>query len=130
VRRLPLLVLLGAALNVGVSNADVDSRPNGSVIRAGHNIAVTTCITCHVVDSNQIIRPILDTGIPSFQDVANQRNTSVASITRSMKSCIGMATLACAHCWPTNRISDSELAQVAAYILSLRELAPVSETGV
>jgi mono/diheme cytochrome c family protein len=90
------------------------------VIRAGHNIAVTTCIACHVVDSDQTVEPVFGAGIPSFRDIAKRRDVTVASLVDMMKSCGGTKELAGAHCWPMNRISDGERAQVAAYILSLR----------
>jgi mono/diheme cytochrome c family protein len=113
-------VFLAAVLSMSPLNAAVDNRSESPVIRAGHSIAVTTCIACHVVDSAQTVAPVFGGGIPNFQDIAKRQDATMASLTAMMKSCGGTKALARAHCWPANRISDRERAQVAAYILSLR----------
>lgn len=103
-----------------VSGAVGQSPSEASAIRAGHTIAVTACIACHVVSRDQTIRPVLGPGIPSFEEIANRPDTTADSLRSSMKVARwhdpGMAPTLL----PMSRISDAERAQVAAYILSLR----------
>jgi mono/diheme cytochrome c family protein len=89
-------------------------------IRAGHTIAVTTCISCHVVSPNQSVKPVLGSGIPSFAEIASRPDSTIESLTAAMKVARwhdpGMAPTLL----PMSHISDEGRAQVAAYILSLR----------
>jgi mono/diheme cytochrome c family protein len=114
------VVFLAATLGMSPLSVAADSESESSVIRAGHDIAVTTCVACHVVDSAQTLAPIFGGGIPSFREVAKRPDATIDSLSAMMKSCGGTKALARAHCWPANRISDRERAEVAAYILSLR----------
>ena len=100
--------------------AAAQSGPDDNAIRAGHTIAVTTCISCHIVSPNQSLKPVLGPGIPSFAEIANRPGTTVESLTAAMKVARwhdpGMASTLL----PMSHISDRGRAQVAAYIMSLR----------
>jgi hypothetical protein len=61
-------VFLAAVLSMSPLNAAVDNRSESPVIRAGHSIAVTTCIACHVVDSAQTVAPVFGGGIPRYSE--------------------------------------------------------------
>jgi mono/diheme cytochrome c family protein len=110
---------LSAAFLLGASAA-AQTIADESTIRAGHSIAVTTCISCHVVSSDQALKPVLGPGIPSFAEIANRPGTTIETLTAAMKVARwhdpGMAPTLL----PMSHISDRGRAQVAAYIMSLR----------
>ena len=116
-----LAVGLAAAITVfAVTEAGSQSQSKDNAVRAGQSVAVTTCISCHVVSRNQPLEPILGHGIPSFEEIANRPNVTINSLTAAMKVARwhdpGMAPTLL----PMSHISDTQRAQVAAYILSLR----------
>jgi mono/diheme cytochrome c family protein len=80
----------------------------------GQQLAQRLCSNCHLVDSSQT-KAMAD--IPSFQEIANQQGQTAGSI---------MARIIIPkHPMPVIPISKSELNDLAAYIMSLRD--PVSE---
>ena len=103
--------------SVGVA---AQTSSNDNAIRAGHTIAVTTCISCHVVSANQSIKPVLGPGIPSFAEIANRSDTTIESLTAAMKVARWHDPGMTATLLPMSHISDRGRAQVAAYIMSLR----------
>jgi mono/diheme cytochrome c family protein len=112
--------LAAAICLFGVSEAVARSPSEASSIRAGHTIAVTACIACHVVSRDQSLQPVLGPGIPSFEEIANRESTTNESLQAAMKVARWHEPGMVATLLPMSRISDRERAQVAAYILSLR----------
>ena len=114
------IIGFSVAVLIGASAA-AQSRADENAIRAGHSIAVTTCISCHVVSPDQSLKPVLGPGIPSFAEIANRPGTTIESLTGAMKVARwhdpGMAPTLL----PMSHISDRGRAQVAAYIMSLRK---------
>ena len=104
----------------GMSHAVARSPSEASAIRAGHTVAVTTCIACHVVSRDQSLQPVLGPGIPSFEEIGNRENTTIESLQAAMKVARWHDPGMTARLLPMSRISEVERAQVAAYILSLR----------
>lgn len=119
-RRLPLIFALAVICAAGITPAGAQKQSDESTIRAGHNIALTACIACHVVAPNQGLQPVLGPGIPSFDAIANRPDTTAESLSDAMKSKRWHDPGMAATLLPMSRISDSERMQVAAYILSLR----------
>jgi cytochrome c553 len=115
-----LLGLVGAIGWCGVNEAGGQESIEVSRIRAGHTIAVTTCIACHVVSHDQALMPVLGPGIPSFEEIANRPTTTVESLQAAMKTARWHDPGMTATLLPMSRISDEGRTQVAAYILSLR----------
>jgi mono/diheme cytochrome c family protein len=118
-RELTIGLAVAAGL-FGASAAAAESQSQDNAIRAGRTIAVTTCISCHVVSSDQSIKPVLGPGIPSFAEIANRPDTTAESLSAAMKVARWHDPAMTATLLPMSRISDRERAQVAAYILSLR----------
>jgi mono/diheme cytochrome c family protein len=118
VKELTLSLAVGVVL-FSVSAAG-QSRSEDTAIRAGHSIAVTTCISCHVVSPDQTVKPVLGPGIPSFAEIANRPDATVESLSAAMKVARWHDPAMTATLLPMSRISDTGRAQVAAYILSLR----------
>jgi mono/diheme cytochrome c family protein len=102
------------------ASAKAQSRPDESTIRAGHSIAVTTCISCHIVSPDQSITPVLGPGIPSFAEIANRPDATADTLAAAMKVARWHDPAMSPNLLPMGRISDRQRTQVAAYILSLR----------
>ena len=115
-----LLVAAVIGLTSTALVAAAQTRSNDRVIRAGYNVAMTTCIACHVVSSDQTLKPVLGPGIPSFHEIANRSDTTVDSLREAMKVARWHDPGMTATLLPMSRISDVERMQVATYILSLR----------
>ena len=115
---------LAALAMLGVSAAfaaPVPGQSEEATLRAGRNIASTSCVACHVVSETQTVKPVLGPGIPSFQEIAARPGVSAEALDASMKEKRwhdpGMARTLL----PMSRLSDRERAQVVAYILSLKK---------
>jgi mono/diheme cytochrome c family protein len=115
------VVLACFALSFTIAGARAQATANAEVdIRAGHNLAVGNCIACHVVSSGQTIQPVLGSGIPSFQDIANRPSSNTETLQTAMKNARWHEPAMAATLLPMSRLSDNERAQVASYIMSLR----------
>ena len=96
-----------------------DAHDQGSVA-AGRNIALQVCWACHVVAPDQEFPPMLNQHTPSFDEIANNPNTSAKSlrefITRTHwnEQTIPMTM-------PNPMLVDEQTAHVISYILSLRK---------
>ena len=112
--------MIVAAMCLCGGGAVAQSPSSDNAIRAGHTIAVTTCISCHVVSPNQTIKPVLGPGIPSFAEIANRPGTTIEALTAAMKVARWHDPGMTATLLPMSHISDEGRAQVAAYIMSLR----------
>jgi mono/diheme cytochrome c family protein len=78
---------------------------------AGHQIAERWCRGCHVVDLDQKTAP--NDAVPSFPSIARMSSTTKMSLT---------AFLSTSHePMPNFVLSRTEIANVSAYILSLRK---------
>lgn len=111
VRTLLLLAALWLA-GAGTSLAGpVTSAPDAA---HGKRLAQRLCSNCHLVDSSQT-KAMAD--VPSFQEIANRQDQTEGSVMAKI--------IIPKHPMPVIPISKSELNDLAAYIMSLRD--PVSE---
>jgi mono/diheme cytochrome c family protein len=123
-RPMPQTLAIGfSALLTAIAGSGAEVTPNEAAIRAGHNIAVSSCVACHVVSSGQTLKPVLGPGIPSFEEIANRPGTTAESLEAAMKTARWHEPGMTARLLPMSRLSDKERAQVAFYILSLRNPA-------
>jgi mono/diheme cytochrome c family protein len=105
-----LIVILAAKANV----KEPADRGNAD---AGRELALDACTGCHIVSDDQRFPPLL-TGVPGFREIANRPNVTAASLRR---------TIAALPQVPRNGgmanplLTDDQLADVAAYIMTLRE---------
>jgi cytochrome c553 len=114
------LILASVICLVVGHQAVAQSSSQPSAVRAGHTIAVTSCIACHVVSRDQTVQPVLGPGIPSFEEIANRPATTKESLQAGMKTARWHDPGMTARLLPMSRLSDEQRAQVSAYILSLR----------
>ena len=113
-------ILLMALSAISAAAAAAQQRAAENAVRAGHTIAVTTCISCHVVSRNQQLEPVLGPGIPSFESIANRPDATVDTLSAAMKVARWHDPGMTQRLLPMSHLSDAQRAQVAAYILSLR----------
>jgi len=103
--------ILGASLLLGTGLAfagPVTSEPNSA---HGQDLAARFCSNCHLVESIQQEHANVD--IPSFHEIANKEMQTEGSI---------MAHIVLPkHPMPEIPLTRSELADLAAYIVSLRD---------
>ncbi|MGP0089558.1 MAG: c-type cytochrome [Xanthobacteraceae bacterium] len=88
-------------------------------LREGHRLAVAVCSLCHVAAPDQEINPILRPPAPSFSSIAQRNDISADSIRKFLTTThmdIGNATG-----MPNPQLLDFQIAQVTAYLLSLRK---------
>ncbi|HXJ00890.1 MAG TPA: c-type cytochrome [Micropepsaceae bacterium] len=115
-----LLVFLAACVGTSAQAAEGPKRSDEAMVRAGHNIAVTTCVGCHTVSPKQTVSPVLGPGIPSFEEIANRPDVTAESLRATMKVARWHDDALASRLLPMSHISDKERAEVAAYIVSLR----------
>jgi cytochrome c2 len=107
-------LIIAAVLSAAASAASAQSAPHRGDPRAGHQLAVHACDTCHIVAANQEIRPLLPGYGPSFFDIANRPEVTAQSLEDF---------LANRHSYPKMPYPELTAVQVSdlvSYILSLR----------
>jgi mono/diheme cytochrome c family protein len=108
---LRFVVILGSALLLGVGFASAAPVPGRPDPVHGKDLATRLCSNCHLVGAPQ--QEYANVDIPSFHEIANQEGQSEGSI---------MAHIALPkHPMPTIPLTKSELVDLAAYIMTLRD---------
>ena len=102
-------LLLSAVALVGSARL-VTAQQTGNVA-AGHRLARTWCVTCHVVDRDQSTGA--STGAPSFPAIAQMSSTTPWSLRVFLQTPHGRM--------PDLHLSVAEMQDISAYILSLRK---------
>lgn len=83
----------------------------------GRDLALEACTGCHVVSDNQPFAPLLK-GAPDFREIANRPNVTAASLRRTIAA---LPQVPRRGQMANPLLTDAELADVAAYIMTLRE---------
>jgi len=88
-------------------------------VRKGHELAATVCAICHVAAPDQPFIPTLNPPAPSFESIAQRTDINADSLQhfistthRGLDNPNGM---------PYPYLTDSQVKDVAAYLLSLRK---------
>ena len=104
------LIFMGAILPTKAATTAATGLESDD-IAAGDRLAHNLCINCHVVDTSS---PVLRTDrVPSFSWIANQDGETATSVT---------VWLSISHeRMPNYTLTDDEIRNVAAYIMSLRK---------
>jgi len=95
-------------------------------IQQGHRWANLICAYCHVATPDQLIEPILRPPAPSFASIAQRESISAESIRTFVATTHHDDTNP--NGMPNPRLLDSQIAQVAAYLMSLRN-QPTTQAG-
>lgn len=106
-----IVFTLGAALLLGAGLAfagPVTSAPDPA---HGQDLAERLCTNCHLVGSGQQQHANAD--IPSFHEIANKEGQTTGVITAHI--------VLPKHPMPTIPLTKSELTDLAAYIMTLRD---------
>ena len=100
--------MLASALAAAAWNANAQDGD----VATGHAFAREACITCHVVDPANASPRVVVIG-PNFQDIANTKGMTATAL---------RVFLTTSHPKMPNLIlTPEQIAEVTAYILSLRE---------
>ena len=118
VRLRRLLNALILVLVAAVTTAQAQPQDVAGDINAGHNVALNTCSTCHVAAADQPFAPMLLRPAPNFRDLANRPSTSAQSLRQFLTTT--HMDLATAQGMPNPMLTDDQLRDVIAYVLSLR----------
>jgi mono/diheme cytochrome c family protein len=106
-----IVFALGVFLLIGAGPASAGPVTSAPDPVHGKDLAGSLCSNCHLVGNGQQHQANAD--IPSFHEIANMKEETAGSI-------MGHIVLP-KHPMPTIPLTKSELADLAAYILSLRD---------
>jgi mono/diheme cytochrome c family protein len=107
-----LAFLVGAT----AAGASAQEPAQPSAEQQGRRLALSKCDVCHIVASDQQIRPLIPHYAPSFYEVADRPNTTAQSL---------RAFLAKPHSYedmPSPDLTPAQVSELVRYILSLRGL--------
>ena len=107
-RALYTFSMLGLVVSGGTIDAPVTSAPNS---QHGKELAARLCSNCHLVGTSEQQQANAD--VPSFHEIANKEGQSAGAIMAHI--------MLPKHPMPTIPLTKSELADLSAYILSLRQ---------
>lgn len=106
-----IMVILGLAFPLGIAQASAAPATNAPDPEHGKKLAADLCSNCHLVGTGDQQQANAD--IPSFREIANKEGQSAGSI---------MAHIVLPkHPMPSIPLTQGEIADLAAYILTLRE---------
>jgi mono/diheme cytochrome c family protein len=106
-----IMVILGLAFPLGIAQASAAPATNTPDPEYGKKLAADLCSNCHLVGTGDQQQANAD--IPSFREIANKEGQTAGSI---------MAHIVVPkHPMPSIPLTQGELADLAAYILTLRE---------
>src|SRR5437868_3204693 len=80
-------LLLATMVTGNAAATDLHRPPKDPLAREGYQVAVTSCVACHVVSPEQTLQPLQGDRAASFEQIANRPNVTVASLTESMNAC-------------------------------------------
>jgi mono/diheme cytochrome c family protein len=109
-RLMAVLFISLIAIAADTANAHGDAN-------AGRDLALEACTGCHVVSNNQRFAPLLK-GAPDFREIANRPNLTAASLRRTIAA---LPQVPRKERMANPQLTDHQLADVTAYIMTLRE---------
>jgi mono/diheme cytochrome c family protein len=108
-------VLLILSVAQDAEGANKKRGYNGGDAGAGREVAISVCGGCHAVSEDQ---PFGVTGPPDFLTIANRPNLTAASLRRRIAMFMGGSSRGRMQ---SLQLNSAELANVVAYIMTLRE---------
>jgi mono/diheme cytochrome c family protein len=110
-------VLFVSLLATAAESANPQKPAARGDAEAGHELAEQACTGCHVVSADQPFAPLLK-GAPDFREIANRPTVTAASLRRTIAA---LPLVPRKGRMANPHLTDDELADVAAYIMTLRE---------
>src|SRR5262245_48765577 len=112
-----MAVLFFSLLTTAAESANPQKPADRGDAEAGHDLAEQACTGCHVVSSDQPFAPLIK-GAPDFREIANRSNVTAASLRRTIAA---LPLIPRKGRMANPHLTDDELADMAAYIMTLRE---------
>ncbi len=106
------------ALGFVVGSACAEEAGAPADIQQGHRLALEICAYCHLSAGDQETAPILQPPAPSFASIAQRRDIGPDSLRAFLNTT--HRSVAARSGMPNPELLDSQIKQVAAYLLSLR----------
>ncbi len=107
------------ALCVVARSACAEETGLSDDVQQGHRLAIEICAYCHVAASDQKITPTLRPPAPSLASIAQRPNISADSLQAFLRTTHGGEGARTGM--PNPELLDSQIKQLAAYLLSLRK---------
>ncbi len=108
---LPSILMLGlmAVAGTGLAHAQAIGDP-----AEGKRVAASTCRRCHQIDIQ--LRDSTNDPVPSFQAIAAMPSTTMLAINVFLRTSHNVM--------PNIRLTETQITDIGAYILSLRDQSP------
>ena len=87
-------------------------------VQEGHRLAVSICSHCHLAARDQRFEPALQPPAPSFESIAQRATTNADSIRTFLATTD--RNISNPHGMPNLLLLDTQIANLVAYLLSLR----------
>ena len=110
--------LMGLSALSAAASAAGEKTSDRQVIH-GRQIAMQICAACHVVAPAQEFTPLLNPPAPPFAEIANRADSTRASL-RHFVAHTHWDEKTLPLTMPNPSLTDSQIAEVVTYILSLR----------
>ena len=107
------LVAMLALVTVSPVEAQETTMPGDP--QRGHDLALEACESCHVVASDQDVKPLVPNYGPSFFGVANRPETTAQSLSAFLAHQHRLSNM------PAPNRTPAQIADLTSYILSLRQ---------
>jgi len=111
--------LVTALIGAVVLPASAQSIPDRSDLGKGRDLALKLCSICHVVWAEQPTPPKLRDPTKSFPTIANEPDTTSASLRAFIAST--HRTVSNPSNMPNPSLTNEEMTEIVGYILSLRK---------
>jgi len=112
------LAIWAAVFSATVGSAWAQDSNSADEVRKGHQLAAMLCGTCHVAAADQPFEPILQPPAPAFTSIVQRKDVTpdwlqkfLNTTHRGLDNPKGM---------PNPYLTDYQIAQVIAYLMSLR----------
>jgi mono/diheme cytochrome c family protein len=115
--RMRTALVLSLTFWAGLASARAQPYTNED-IQKGHQLAATICAVCHVAAPDQAYAPIMKPPAPSFESIAQRKDTTPDSLRLFMTTTHRGLDVPAGM--PDPMLMDYQIKEITAYILSLR----------
>ena len=102
-----------------VSSAKSQEGNTSDDVRRGHDLADMICAICHIATPDQLYKPLLKPPAPPFESIAQRKDINTVSLQNFLTTTHG--GLVTPKGMPNPDLTDFQVKQVVAYLLSLRK---------